>query len=150
MNFIYIKNQIFKILFNIFAIIYFIFDEIFVFISDKLNILFSQFELFNDFSYILKNSNKNIILVLFLFLLVVSELIGILSFTFLVNGEFYFFLVFYIIKIFPFFLVSFIFKQTKEIILQIKLFNFLFSNVMKSVDLLKNTEIITYVKKYKK
>lgn len=143
------KNKLTKFILNIIALIYVIFDEIFVYLSNKLNNLIDKYEVFKYLNQKLKTTNKYLILCLLLVVLAISEVIGIISFILLSKGLVYLFVMFYIIKFLPFFIVSYIFKQTKENLLTINWFNYSYNKVVYITDYLKSMEIVIQIKELK-
>ena len=59
------------------------------------------------------------------------------------------FLIVYIIKFLPFFLMSFVFNCAKEELLTIRWFFYCYTKVGQFTDYLKGTEIVITVKEYK-
>ena len=140
-----LKFKLLRFLVNIIAVIYLVFDEIFVYLSTKLNELIFKIKSFEvlvlKFNDLLYRTNRYFILIYFLILLVVSELIGIYAFVALSHANIAVFIFLYIIKFIPFFVLNYIFKQTKEKLLSISWFNYMYFKVTSIAEYLKNTEI---------
>lgn len=147
--FSFLLKQYSKILLNIIAIIYVIFDEVFVYLTNKLNDLIIKYNLFENLNQKLRSLHRYNILILLILVLGVSELIGILSFVFLAKGSLVIFITLYIIKFFPFFVVSYIFKHTKDILLEIDFFKYCYEKICLFTDYLKTMEIIIKIKEIK-
>ena len=147
------KIKIFRFFINIIAILYLVFDEAFVYVSNKLEkILDIVPSIENIREYWvdrISNMNKYVILVLLLGFLVVSELLGIFSFTMLSKGLMIPFISLYIFKFIPFFVMNFIFKYSKDELLTIKWFSFCYFKIINFTDYLKNTEIVQKAKELK-
>lgn len=145
-----LKNNILvKIVLNTIALIYVIFDDVFVTLSKLLNRFVEKYQIFEKLNLKLKELNQYILLFLIISILGLSEVIGILSFVQLSEGHFYLFLVLYIVKFVPFFMVSYVFKQTKEILLAIEWFNYCYIKVCFVTDYLKHMEIVVKIKELK-
>lgn len=125
------------------------FDETFVFLSNKLNNFISKYKLFEVLNTKLKSLHKYNILIILIIILGISELIGLLSFIFLAKGSFSIFIILYILKFFPFFVVSYIFKQTKDILMDIDFFKYCYDKIIFITDYLKNLEFIINLKNIK-
>lgn len=153
MSFNIIKIKLFRFFINITAIIYLIFDETFIFVYNGVaNFLakFSSLDVIKEYWRIkISEMNKYIVLTILLGHLVVSELLGILSFMLLAKGLLIPFIAFYIFKFFPFFLMNFIFNCAKDELLTIGWFNYCYVKVIQFTDYLKETEIVIKVKEYK-
>lgn len=145
----YLLKEYYKILLNIIAIIYIIFDEVFIYFSTKLNNLIVKYNLFQNLNQKLRSLHRYNILILLILVLGVSELIGILSFVFLAKGSLVIFITLYIIKFFPFFVVSYIFKHTKDILLEIDFFKYCYEKICVFTDYLKTMEIIIKIKEFR-
>lgn len=143
------NNMLVKIMLNILALIYVIFEDVFVGLSNLLNRFIERYKIFNKINLKLKELNQYVLLFLIVSILGLSEVIGLISFVQLSEGNLYLFLVLYIIKFIPFFIVSYIFKQTKEILLAIGWFNYCYLKVCFLTDYLKNMEIVLKIKKLK-
>lgn len=152
MNFNTIKIKIFRLFINITAIIYLIFDETFVFVYNRLANLLSKFpsiEMIKEYWRIkISKMNKYLVLGFLLSHLLASELLGIVSFMLLAKGMFISFIIVYIIKFLPFFLMSFVFNCAKEELLTIRWFNYCYTKVVQFTDYLKGTEIVIRAKKF--
>lgn len=143
------KSKVFKYLLNILALIYLITEEIYQVIYNNLIKKLEYLETLNKVKIKLKNMNSYKVLFIMLSALALAEGIGLYSFYLLGIGQFYLFLILYIIKFFPFFIVSFIFSETKDELLKIQWFNFIYSLIMKLINYLKETELFIYIKKLK-
>lgn len=143
------NNKIFKFFLNIVAIIYVVFDEVFITLSSKINFLIEKYKLFESLNTKLRSMHRYNILIILLLVLGVSELIGLLSFVFLAQGNIFLFITLYIIKFFPFFVVSYIFKQTKDILLEIDFFKYCYEKICLFTDYLKHMTIIIKIKQLK-
>lgn len=148
-----IKIKLFRLFINITAIIYLIFDETFVFAYNSIAKFLSKFpsiDKIRDYCKIkISEMNKYFVLGHLLLYLLVSELLGILSFMLLAKGLIIPFIVVYVIKFLPFFLVSFVFNCAKEELLTIRWFNYCYTKVVQFTDYLKGTEIVIRAKKFK-
>ena len=153
MNLNQIKIKIFRFFINITAIIYLVFDETFVFIYNNIAKSLAKFpslEMIKEYWRIkISEMNKYVVLVFLLSHLVVSELLGILSFMLLAKGLIIPFVTLYIVKFFPFFLMKFVFNCAKEELLTIGWFNYCYIKTVQFTDYLKETEIVVKVKEYK-
>ena len=153
MNLNQIKIKIFRFFINLTAIIYIVFDETFVFVYNSVaNFLekFPSIEMIKEYwSCKISEMNKYIVLVILLGHLIVSELLGILSFMFLAKGLIIPFIAFYIFKFFPFFLMKFIFNSAKDELLTIGWFNYCYIKIIQFIDYLKESEIVIKVKDYR-
>ena len=153
MNLNIIKRKLFRLFINITAIIYLIFDETFVFVYNSIAKFLSKFpsiDRIRDYWKIkISEMNKYLVLGFLLGHLVVSELLGILSFMLLAKGLIIPFIVIYVIKFLPFFMMSFIFNSAKEELLTISWFNYCYTKVVQFTDYLKGTEIVIRVKLYR-
>ena len=153
MNLNNIKKKLFRLFINITAIIYLIFDETFVFVYSKISNFLSKFpsiEMIKEYWRIkISKMNKYLVLGFLLGHLVVSELLGILSFMLLAKGLIIPFIVIYVIKFLPFFMMIFIFNSAKEELLTISWFNYCYTKVVQFTDYLKETEIVIKVKQYR-
>lgn len=150
------KNKLFRLyrlFINITALVYFIFDEVFLFLSSKLNALIRTIPRLEDIlvpvNSWLKNQHKYVLLSLFVVLLAISELIGVFAFWNLSVGSISLFIVLYLVKFLPFFVCSYIFKETKETLLQISWFDFCYNKFSIFVEYLKSTEIAIKLKELK-
>ena len=143
------KNKVFKYLLNILALIYLITEEVYQFIYNKLIHKLEILEVFEKLKIKLKTMNSYKVLFLMLSVLALAEAIGLYSFYLLGIGQFSLFLIFYIVKFLPFFVVSFIFSETKDELLKIRWFNFVYSLIMKGINYLKETDLFLYIKKLK-
>lgn len=142
-------NWLPRVIINVIAVGYVVFDEIFVFISDKISNFISKYKIFLKFNVYIRALNKYILLLVLVSLFGLSELIGIYSFMFLAAGNLHLFLILYIVKFLPFFVVSYIFKCAKDILLEIKYFNYCYFKIVAVTDYLKNTTIILKAKEIK-
>ena len=153
MNFNTIKIEIYRLFINITAIIYLIFDEMFVFVYNKISNFLAKFpsmEVIKTYWRIkISEMNKYLVLGFLLSHLLASELLGILSFMLLAKDMIASFVVLYIVKFLPFFLMSFVFDCAKEELLTIRWFNYCYTKVVQFTDYLKGTEIVIKVKEYK-
>lgn len=66
-----------KFIINIIAVVYVVFDETFVFISNKIGHFIDKYKLFLKLTIVLKSLNKYVILSLLISMFIISELIGI-------------------------------------------------------------------------
>lgn len=141
-----LKFKLFRIFINIIAILYLVFDEVFIYLNDKLTKALDYIPSIDNireyWSDRFKNMNKYVVLLLLLSHLVVSELLGFLSFMLLAKGLFIPFLALYIFKFLPFFIMSFIFRHSKEQLLTISWFNYCYTKFCDISDYLKRTEIV--------
>lgn len=153
MNLNIIKIKLFRFFINITAIIYLIFDETFVFVYNSIARFLSKFpsiEMIREYWRIkISEMNKYLVLGFLLSHLLASELLGIFSFMLLAKGLFIPFVVLYIFKFVPFFLMSFVFNCAKEELLTIEWFNYCYTKVVQFTDYLKGTEIVIKIKEYK-
>ena len=153
MSFNNIKRKVLKLFINITAIIYLIFDETFVFVYSKISNFLAKFpsmEVIKDYWRIkISEMNKYLVLGFLLSHLLASELLGILSFMLLAKGMIASFVVLYIVKFLPFFLMSFVFNCAREELLTIRWFNYCYTKVVQFTDYLKETEIVIKVKQYR-
>ncbi len=138
-----------KILINALAVVYVLFDEAFVLISNTISKIISKYKIFLKLNVYIRALNKYILLLILIFLFGISELIGIYSFMFLASGNLYAFIVLYIVKFAPFFVVSYIFNVAKDILLEIKYFNYCYLKIVAVTDYLKNTTVILKAKDIK-
>ena len=153
MSFNNIKRKVLKLFINITAIIYLIFDEMFVFVYNKISNFLAKFpsmEVIKTYWRIkISEMNKYLVLGFLLSHLLASELLGILSFMLLAKGMIASFVLLYIVKFLPFFLMSFVFDCVKEELLTIRWFNYCYTKVVQFTDYLKETEIVIKVKQYR-
>ena len=153
MSFNNIKRKVLKLFINITAIIYLIFDETFVFVYSKISNFLSKFPslegIKNYWRIKISEMNKYLVLGFLLSHLLASELLGILSFMLLAKGMIASFVVLYIVKFLPFFLMSFVFNCAREELLTIRWFNYCYTKVVQFTDYLKETEIVIKVKQYR-
>ena len=135
---------------SIIAIIYVVFDEIFVYCSNKFIILLQYFPNFDKIIIYVNSklglTNKYILLCYFMVLLIVSELLGIAAFMELANSNIPVFIALYIIKFIPFFIMNYIFKETKDRLLTIVWFNYCYLKIVICTTYLKNVETILRIK----
>ena len=153
MSFNNIKKKLFRLFINITAIIYLIFDEMFVFVYNKISNFLAKFpsmEVIKTYWRIkISEMNKYLVLGFLLSHLLASELLGILSFMLLAKGMIASFVVLYIVKFLPFFLMSFVFNCARKELLTIRWFNYCYTKVVQFTDYLKETEIVIRVKLYR-
>ena len=153
MNLNQIKIKIFRFFINITAIIYLVFDGVFVFVYNRISNLLVEFpslEMIKEYWRIkISDMNKYIILVILLGHLILSELLGILSFMLLAKGLIIPFITLYIFKFFPFFLMKFVFNCAKDELLTIGWFNYCYIKIIQFIDYLKCTEIVVKVNHYR-
>ena len=142
-------NWLPRVIINVIAVGYIVFDEIFVFISDKISNILNKYKIFLKLNVYIRALNKYILLLILVSLFGLSELIGIYSFMFLAAGNLHLFIVLYIVKFLPFFVVSYIFKCAKDILLEIKYFNNCYFKIVSLTDYLKNTAVILKAKEIK-
>lgn len=147
------KFKLFRIILNIIAIIYFIFDEIFLYLSNKLTLVLSKIPKISEIKIkideFLLYLDKYVIFGLFICFLGISELLGIFSFIILAKGFIIPFIILYIVKFIPFFVMNYIFKVTKHKLLDIIWFKYCYLKVCQFTDYLKSTEIFIKVSELK-
>ncbi len=148
----FIRN-LYRFFINIVAVLYLVFDEVFIYVSDKLEKILDLIpSIENIRNYLVDricNMNKYIVLFILLSFLVSSELLGILSFTMLSKGLMIPFIALYIFKFLPFFVMNFIFKYAKDELLTIGWFSFCYFKFVNFVNYLKQTEIVQKTKELK-
>ena len=141
-----VLHKLYRAFLNIVAVIYLVFDEAFIYVNDKLTKALDLVPKIEDIRAYwtdrLSNMNKYVVLFLLLLHLVVSELLGFLSFMFLTKGFVIVFVVLYVFKFLPFFIMSFIFKYSKDELLTISWFNYCYTKFCQITDYLKRTEIV--------
>lgn len=141
-----VLHKLYRVFLNIVAVIYLVFDEAFIYINAKLTKVLDLVPKIEDIRAYwtdrLSNMNKYVVLAILLIHLVVSELLGFLSFMFLTKGLVTVFVFFYALKLLPFFIMSFIFKHTKDELLTIVWFNYCYTKFCQFTDYLKRTEIV--------
>lgn len=145
-----IINKLSTFAVNIVAIIYVIFDEIFVYCSNTFTLFLQHIpkldRLFDIINSILSVTNKYVLLCYFMVLLAISELMGIAAFMELANNNIPVFIALYTIKFIPFFIMNYIFKETKDRLLTIVWFNYCYLKIVMCTTYLKNVEVIIKVK----
>lgn len=141
-----VLRKLYLVFLNIVAVIYLVFDEAFIYINEKLTKALDLVPKIEDIRAYwadrLSNMNKYVVLALLLGHLLASELLGFLSFMFLTKGFVTVFVVLYVFKFLPFFIMSFIFKYTKDVLLTISWFNYCYTKFCLITDYLKRTEIV--------
>lgn len=149
-----LKFKVFRVFINIIAILYLVFDEVFIYLNEKLTKILDSIPSIDNireyWSYTFKNMNKYMVLSLLLIFLGISELLGFLSFMILAKGLFITFILLYIFKFLPFFIMSFIFKHAKEQLLSISWFNYCYIKFCDISNYLKTTEIVIKIKEISK
>lgn len=145
-----LKFKVFRVFINVVAILYLVFDEVFIYLSNKISAMLSLMPKFADikeyWKQVFVNMNKYIVLLLLLSNLVFSEILGLLSFMLLSKGMVISFIIMYIFKFFPFFIMNFIFNSSKDQLLSIKWFNYCYYKFCDISDYLKQTEIAKKIK----
>lgn len=138
-------KHLYSIFINILSFLYLIFDEIFSYFSSVLSISLSKIPKIQDVcDYcidILKNQNRYLILCILIILIAISEYVGILSLMLFGTGHIFSGIIFYILKFIPFFLMSSVFKHTKDELLRINWFAFCYYKFEIIREYLKNTAI---------
>lgn len=141
----YIK-KLYRIFINIIAILYLVFDGVFVYLNDRLSQICSYIPSIENIREYwrdrIANMNKYIVLAILLGFLGASEVLGIVSFAMLSQGLIIPFVFLYIFKFLPFFVMNFIFKYSKDELLTIKWFNYCYFKIIDFTNYLKSTEIV--------
>jgi hypothetical protein len=144
---IFKKTYIFlyRILINVLATIYVLFDEVFSYVYDKLSLVISKIpnieEITNYNIALLRSQHRYLILLFLITLIILSEYIGLISLMMFGTGHILYGVTLYIVKFAPFFLMSFVFRNAKDIILEIKWFNYCYLKFVSVIDYFKQTFI---------
>lgn len=142
------KNKLFRLFINITSLLYLIFDEVFSWFYDKLSLIISKIPNITEITdynvKLLRNQNKFVILAFLINLIVLSEYIGFISLMMFGTGHILYGVTLYIIKFVPFFLMSFIFRNSKDILLEISWFAWCYYKFELAREYFKNT--IVYIK----
>lgn len=149
------KSYIFlyRILINVLASIYILFDEVFSYLSDKISILISSIPNIEETTEynikLLRSQNKYIILALLIAFIAASEYIGVISLIMFGTGHIVFGILLYISKFIPFFLMSFVFRNSKDILFEISWFKYCFEKFELIRDYFKETFVYKEIIKIK-
>ncbi len=142
------KYKFLRIMLNITAVIFVIFESVFSFLSEKFIYIIQKLpaDTVRIIDIFWLSMNKYFVLFFFVVFLVISECLGILSFMLLAKGLIIPFMFVYIFKFLPFFIMKYIFHLTKDELLTIKWFNFCYIKTNNFIDYLMNTEIVLSTK----
>lgn len=147
------KNKLFRLFINLTSLFYLIFDEVFSWFYDKLSLIISKIPNIAEITgyniKLLRSQNRYVILAFLINLIVLSEYIGFISLMMFGTGHILYGITLYIIKFVPFFLMSFIFRNSKDILLEISWFAWCYYKFESMRDYLKCTAVYIKIIEFK-
>lgn len=136
---------LYRIIINVLASLYVLFDEVFSYFYEKLSLIISKIPNITEITdyniKLLRAQHRYLILLYLIILIILSEYVGLISLMMFGTGHILYGVTLYVIKFAPFFLMSFVFRNTKDIILEIKWFNYCYLKFVSVVDYFKQTFI---------
>lgn len=147
------KNKLFRLFINITSLFYLIFDEVFSWFYDKVSLVISKIPNITEIAdyniKLLRNQNRYVILTFLILLIILSEYVGIISLMMFGTGHILYGITLYIIKFIPFFLMSFVFKNSKDVLLEISWFDWCYGKFESLRDYLKSTVVYIKIMEFK-